>query len=97
MAEGHNYFAIGGRSVSPDNNLLVYGVDTVSRREYTLYVKDLRTGEVLEDRIPRPRAARPGQRQQDPLPPQEGPRDLAFIADLQARAGHRRERGRAGV
>ena len=53
MAEGHNYFAIGGRSVSPDNNLLVYGVDTVSRREYTLYVKDLRTGEVLEDRIPK--------------------------------------------
>ena len=52
MAEGHNYFAVGGRSVSPDNNLLVYGVDTVSRRQYTLYVKDLTTGELLEDRIP---------------------------------------------
>jgi len=52
MAEGHTYFAVGGRSVSPDNNLLVYGVDTVSRRQYTLYVKDLRTGEIFEDRIP---------------------------------------------
>ena len=52
MAEGHSYFAVGGRSVSPDNNLLVYGVDTVSRRQYTLYVKDLRTGEVFADRIP---------------------------------------------
>ncbi len=52
MAEGHKYFAVGGSSVSPDNNLLVYGVDTISRREYTLYVKDLRTGEVLSDRIP---------------------------------------------
>ena len=52
MAEGHKYFAVGGSNVSPDNNLLVYGVDTISRREYTLYVKDLRTGEVLSDRIP---------------------------------------------
>jgi oligopeptidase B len=52
MAEGHNYFAIGGRSVSPDNNLLVYGVDTVSRRQYTLYIRDLATGEEFADRIP---------------------------------------------
>ena len=52
MAEGHNYLAIGGRSVSPDNNLLVYGVDTISRRQYTLYIKDLATGEVFADRIP---------------------------------------------
>lgn len=52
MAEGHNYFAIGGRSVSPDNKLLVYGVDTISRRQYTLYIKDLATGEVFTDRIP---------------------------------------------
>ena len=52
MAEGHNYFAIGGRSVSPDNKLLVYGVDTISRRQYTLYIKDLATGEVFADRIP---------------------------------------------
>lgn len=52
MAAGHNYFAIGGRSVSPDNNLLVYGVDTISRRQYTLYVKDMATGEVFADRIP---------------------------------------------
>ena len=43
---------MGGHSVSPDNNLLVYGVDTVSRRHYTLYLKDLSTGELLEYRIP---------------------------------------------
>jgi oligopeptidase B len=52
LAKGHNYFAIGGSSVSPDNKLLVYGVDTVSRRQYTLYFKDLATGELFEDRIP---------------------------------------------
>lgn len=52
MAAGYSYFAIGGRSVSPDNKLLAYGVDTVSRRQYTVYVKNLETGEILKDRIP---------------------------------------------
>jgi len=49
MAEGLSYFAVGGQSVSPDNELLVYGVDTVSRRRYTLRVKNLETGKLLED------------------------------------------------
>lgn len=52
MAEGFSYFAVGGRSVSTNNNLLAFSVDTVSRREYTLQFKDLSTGEVLADRIP---------------------------------------------
>jgi oligopeptidase B len=51
MAKGHSYFDIGGKSVSEDNKLLVYGVDTVSRRQYTLYVKNLETGETLSDKI----------------------------------------------
>ncbi|NNK81135.1 MAG: oligopeptidase B, partial [Flavobacteriales bacterium] len=51
LAKEHAYFAIGGRSVSEDNKLLVYGVDTVSRRQYTLYVKNLETGETLSDKI----------------------------------------------
>jgi len=52
MAEGHEYFALGGSSVSPDNKLVAYGVDTVSRRKYTIYFKNLETGELLEDAIP---------------------------------------------
>jgi len=52
MAEGYSYYAIGGRSVSPNNNLVAYGVDTVSRRQYTVYIKDLTTGELLMDVIP---------------------------------------------
>ena len=52
MAEGFNYYAVGGQSVSTNNNLLAFSVDTVSRREYTLQFKDLTTGEVLADRIP---------------------------------------------
>ncbi len=51
LAEGHDYTGVGGASVSPDNNLLAYGVDHVSRRQYTIYVKDLNTGELLSDTI----------------------------------------------
>lgn len=36
LAEGFNYFKLSGLSVSPDNNLLSFGIDTISRRIYTL-------------------------------------------------------------
>lgn len=52
MAEGLAYFDIGSFAVSEDNNLLAYSTDTVSRRKYTIYIKDLRTGKILEDHIP---------------------------------------------
>jgi len=52
MAEGHEFFSLSGLNVSPDNKLLAYGVDTVSRRRYTLYVKNLETGEILSEAIP---------------------------------------------
>ncbi len=52
MAEGFDYYAIGGSSVSTDNKILAYGVDTVSRRNYTIYFKNLETGELLADQIP---------------------------------------------
>jgi len=52
MAKGHAYFQIGGYAVSPDNKMMVYGVDTVGRRKYTLYFKHLESGEIHEDAIP---------------------------------------------
>lgn len=52
MAEGHNYFSASGFDVSPDNKLLAYGVDTLSRRQYKIYVKNLATGEVYKDVVP---------------------------------------------
>ncbi|MCH2199605.1 MAG: S9 family peptidase [Flavobacteriales bacterium] len=52
MAEGYAYYAVGGRSVSPDNKLLAFGVDTVSRRQYTVHIKNLETGEIFDDIIP---------------------------------------------
>jgi len=51
MAKGYDYYNVGGFSVSPDNRLLSFGVDTVSRRMYTLHIKNLETGEILPDEI----------------------------------------------
>jgi oligopeptidase B len=51
LAEGHEYTGVGGVAVSPDNNLLAYSVDHVSRRQYTVYVKNMITGELLPDSI----------------------------------------------
>lgn len=51
MAEGHAYYQMGGISVSEDNKLVSFGVDTVSRRQYTIYVKNLETGEIYPEAI----------------------------------------------
>jgi len=51
LAKGHDYYAATGLSVSPNGNLLAYGEDTVSRRIYTILVKDLSTGKLLEDKL----------------------------------------------
>ena len=51
MAKGYDYYQLTGVSVSPNNNLVAFGVDTVSRRKYTIYFKDLTTGEILADKI----------------------------------------------
>ncbi|WP_324027905.1 S9 family peptidase [Maribacter sp. BPC-D8] len=51
MAKGHDYFSLGGIAISPDNKLAAFGVDTVSRRQYTLQIKDLETGLILDDKI----------------------------------------------
>jgi len=53
MAKGHEYFAIGEFSVSDDGNMLAFSTDTTGYRQYTLQVKDLKTGQVLPDKIER--------------------------------------------
>ena len=50
-AEGHDYFNVRGLAISPDNTLLSYGLDTVSRREYVIKIKNLVTGEYFEESI----------------------------------------------
>ena len=51
MAEGESYFHLAGVNVSPDNKLAAFAVDNVSRRIYTIQVKNLETGEILSDKI----------------------------------------------
>nr|CAI78819.1 hypothetical protein [uncultured Latescibacterota bacterium] len=56
LAEGQVYMALGAYKVSDDGNLLAYTTDNTGFREYTLRVKDLRTGELLPDRIEKVRS-----------------------------------------
>jgi oligopeptidase B len=51
MAEGQNYFKLVGISISPDNEKVSYGIDTTGRRQYTIKIKDLKTGVVHNDHI----------------------------------------------
>ena len=51
LAEGQAYYTAKGFSVSPDNRLLAFSVDTVSRREYTIFIKNIETGEIYPDQI----------------------------------------------
>lgn len=51
MAEGFEYYSLGGLNVSPDNKLIAFGVDTLSRRKYTIHIKNLETGEILPEKI----------------------------------------------
>ena len=51
MAKGYSYFKLGGFSVSEDNTLVSFSIDTVSRRQYTIKIKNLLTGEILDDTI----------------------------------------------
>jgi oligopeptidase B len=51
MAEGKGFFAISSNKVSPDNGLLAYAEDTVGRRQYSLKVKDLRSGAIIDEAV----------------------------------------------
>ena len=51
MAKGHSYFSLSGLSVSEDNKWVAFGVDLVSRRQYTIQIKNLETNEILPEKI----------------------------------------------
>ena len=44
MAQGHSYFHLRGINISPDNKLVAFGIDTLGRRQYDLFIKNLETG-----------------------------------------------------
>ena len=53
MAKGFEYFAIGTFEVSDDGNFLAFSTDTTGYRQYTLQVKDLKTGKILPEKVER--------------------------------------------
>lgn len=50
-AKGYDYFRLGGLNVSPNNELVAFAIDTVSRRQYVIQIKNLKTGKVYPDKI----------------------------------------------
>ena len=52
LAEGYEYFSVGGLNVSENNILLAYSDDNQGRRKYSIRFKNLKTGEQLRDVIP---------------------------------------------
>ncbi|MEX2604926.1 MAG: hypothetical protein WD361_12010, partial [Gracilimonas sp.] len=51
LAEGHDYYSATGLQISPDNKILAFGEDTLSRRVYHIRFKNLETGEFLADKL----------------------------------------------
>ncbi|HEV7502221.1 MAG TPA: oligopeptidase B, partial [Vicinamibacteria bacterium] len=53
LAQGKTFLAVGDMTVSPDGNLLAYAADETGYRQYTLHVKDLRSGQLGPESIER--------------------------------------------
>ncbi len=51
LAEGHDFFSLGGSSISPDDRLLAYSTDVVGDERYTVRVLDLATRDLLDDEL----------------------------------------------
>ena len=51
MAANFTYFNLSGISISDDNKFACFGIDTVSRRQYTIQIKNLETNEILPVKI----------------------------------------------
>jgi len=51
MAEAFAYYSLNSFSLSPNNELVAFGTDTVSRRQYAIQIKNLKTGEIYPEKI----------------------------------------------
>lgn len=53
LAKGLKFYSIGAYVISDDGNYLAFSSDSTGYRQYTLQIKDLRTGQVLPNKIER--------------------------------------------
>lgn len=51
MAKDCTYFKLGSFAISPDNTKIAFTTDKISRRQYTIQIKDIKTNEVFSDKI----------------------------------------------
>jgi len=51
LAQDYNYFNLSNFKVSPNNKIVAYSIDTVSRRLYTIKFKNLETGKMYSEEI----------------------------------------------
>ncbi len=51
LAKDHAYFHIGGYAITDNEQIMAFGIDTVSRRNYTVQFKNLVTGELYPEKI----------------------------------------------
>lgn len=51
MAKGYDYYQLSGVKVAPDNRTAMFFTDTVGRRQYTMQIKNLETGEIYADKV----------------------------------------------
>jgi len=51
LAKNKSYFNIGGYEITDNEEIMAYGVDTVSRRNYTVSFKNLQTGKLYKEKI----------------------------------------------
>ncbi len=51
VAAGHRFCQVASLDISPDNQILAYGVDTIGRRKFTIHFKNLRTGKLINSKI----------------------------------------------
>lgn len=51
LAKDYDYFTLGGYDISPDNRFLVYSFNTDGAERYLVRIKDIETGEYLEDEL----------------------------------------------
>ncbi len=51
LAAGKDYFALGVFKISPNQKYLAYSADTNGSETYTLFIKNLQTGQMLKEQI----------------------------------------------
>ena len=51
LADGHDFYDVGGISISLNNEIMAYSEDITGRRIYTIHIQNLKTKEKLEEKL----------------------------------------------